>query len=513
MCALCGGKVCISTGGKLCSLFYHSHIFCGDIKGYYSYKSGPKLVSFFNQYYGNKDIYGQGFPSRWLYIYNKLVEFLNTNKFDIFLNLILSREFIIGDIKCNEIEAVIKSDEIFTEFNRIIKLDMCLITHVGNKYHLTKENDDLVYVGSGGFAVVYKQRSTGLILKKLKDDYLTDKGIRSRFKREYNITESLSDVLGVIRVYDFNENNCSYTMEEAETTFDRYIVNSNITEGNKITCIRQILHIMSEVHKRDIIHRDISPNNIFVLSGMIKIADFGLGKDLKMLTSHQTLHTNAVGQMRYCAPEQFMMLKDGDKRSDVFSLGRLINFIMSGDPTDSHHFLRTVTEKATNQNPSFRHADASELLKFVEKSIKYYENEESHSRFLKKVQSGVLDEDVESYIYEMNGEKICQEMISNKSKFDETLIKFMKLDESHAIFVIQGIEDNFRETCKTFSSHDPIANFAYRVLMEDFPFVIKELSANILRYVAVDVNRYNAQHLVELAISNGLEPLIEEILE
>ena len=83
---------------------------------------------------------------------------------------------------------------------------------------------------------------------------------------------------------------------------------------------------------------------------MIKIADFGLGKDLNVFTSHQTMHTNAVGQFYYCAPEQFMMLKDGDKRSDVYSLGRVINFIMTGDPRNSHHIYRNIAEKATNSN-------------------------------------------------------------------------------------------------------------------------------------------------------------------
>ena len=42
-----------------------SHIFCGDVEGFYSYKTGSKLVKFFNQYFGMKDIYQSGFPSRW----------------------------------------------------------------------------------------------------------------------------------------------------------------------------------------------------------------------------------------------------------------------------------------------------------------------------------------------------------------------------------------------------------------------------------------------------------------
>lgn len=105
---------------------------------------------------------------------------------------------------------------------------------------------------------------------------------------------------------------------------------------------------MTEVHKRDIIHRDISADNIFIISGMIKIADFGLGKDLNLFTSHQTMLTNAVGQFYYCAPEQFMMLKDGDKRSDVYSLGRVINYDYGSMMITPRHFghpARSVGEE------------------------------------------------------------------------------------------------------------------------------------------------------------------------
>lgn len=97
---------------------------------------------------------------------------------------------------------------------------------------------------------------------------------------------------------------------------------------------------------------------------MLKVADFGLGKDLQVFTSHQTLHTNAMGQYYYCAPEQFMMLKDADKRSDVYSLGRVINFIMTGDARNSHHIYRSVAEKQLilmllidmAMQPNFRHS-------------------------------------------------------------------------------------------------------------------------------------------------------------
>ncbi|HEL1339140.1 TPA: protein kinase, partial [Streptococcus equi subsp. zooepidemicus] len=110
------------------------------------------------------------------------------------------------------------------------------------------------------------------------------------------------------------------------------------------------------------LHRDISPTNIFFVNGIIKIADFGLGKNLNTLTSHQTMDTASFGQLFYCAPEQLTLLKDADKRSDVYSLGRIINFVMTKNPNIFSHSLRSISEKATNLEPDYRYQDATEML-------------------------------------------------------------------------------------------------------------------------------------------------------
>lgn len=488
-------------------------MFCGDIGDYYSYKSGSVLVRFFNQRFGYNDVYRSGFPSRWAYVYNKIVDFINDGTIDRFLTLILGKEFIISDLNCTKVEAAEKVEKIMEELNRVLRADSYIITRKGNEYRLIRENDDLIFIGSGGFANVYRQKSTGLIVKRLKDDFLTNAGIRSRFKREFNITKSLSDLHGIIHVFDFDENNCSYTMEEADMTLEDYIIKSPLNDEIKIKCIRQILHLFSAVHKRDIIHRDISPNNIFILSGVLKVADFGLGKDLSILTSHQSCLTNSFGQFYYCAPEQFMLLKDGDKRSDVYSLGRLINFIMATDPNNSHHIFRSVTEKATSSNPSFRQADASALLSYLEKSIHYHQQEQNKERILSKISNETIDEEMENFLAELTSEQLCQMLINNTRGFQSTLVQYMKHDDTIAIEIIQRVEDQFRETCNRFEDYDPIARFAYVVLLErTFPYVVKELSANILRYVAYDVNRFSAQRLIDSLLNTGIEPLLEEVL-
>lgn len=496
------------------TLKHISSIFCGDIENYYSYKSGPKLVEFFNSYFNYEDTYKQGFPSRWAFVYEKLIDLGNKGRFDDFLTLIFSKEYIMRDNGLNQVEATERAQEIIGEISRSVQKDLFVITHINGKYHLREENQDLKLIGGGGFANVYKQKSTGQIIKRLKEDFLTDKGIRSRFKREYNITKSLQDAHGIIKIYSFDEGSCSYAMEEAELTLDQYIDKTGLTGEIRINCIRQILYIMTEVHKRDIIHRDISPNNIFVINGMIKIADFGLGKDLNVFTSHQTIHTNAVGQYYYCAPEQFMLLKDGDKRSDVYSLGRIINFIMTEKPTDSHHIFRSVAEKATNSDAAYRFADAEQLSVYFEKSVIFHQEKESEAIMERDIARGIFNENVETYIYELNAEKISQFLKDKKQGFSSVLFKFMKCDESHAQHIIQSIDTTYCDVCgRTFAAYDQFATFAYNVLSESFPFVVKELAANILRYVATDVNRFSAQDLVKQIKDKGIEPLLESILE
>lgn len=188
-----------------------SHIFCGDEGDLYTYKSGPKLVSFFNTYYNSTDRYGQGFPSRWAYVYDKLVILLNHNQFDSFLNIVLSKQYLMKEQLITQVDAVEKIEVICAELNRIVERDQYKIINSNGEFHMIKENDDLVLVGSGGFANVYREKSTGIIIKKLKDDFLTDKGIRSRFKREFDITKSLQGTFGIIDVYSFDEGTCSYT--------------------------------------------------------------------------------------------------------------------------------------------------------------------------------------------------------------------------------------------------------------------------------------------------------------
>ena len=496
------------------SLEQISHIFCGDTEDLYAYKKGPQLVAFFNHYYNLSEKYGSGFPSRWVYVYEKLVQLVKSNRLDGFLNIVLSKEYLISEQSMSQVEAAEKAEKILKRFNGIVIQDMITIVRKDGKYHIVEQSEDLEPVGNGGFANVYYQKSSGKIIKKLKDDFLTERNIRSRFKREYKITKSLQDMQGIIKVFSFDDGSCSYSMERAETTLEKFVLDNNLPEATKINCIRQILFVMKEVHERDVIHRDISANNIFIISGVIKIADFGLGKDLKVFTSHQTIHTNAMGQFYYCAPEQFMMLKDADKRSDVYSLGRVINFIMTEDPTNSHHIFRSVAEKASNSDAAYRYANAGQLLNYFEKAVKYNSQAENKQRIEDKIKCNVFDDEIENYIYNLSSDDMAKKLQDTKNRFSDALLRFMDIDDQHAQYIIQSIDNSYQSVCgRSFEAYDVYASFAYAVIQRAYEFVVKEIASNILRYIAWDVNRFSAQHMVTNLINSGIEPMLEEIIQ
>ena len=65
---------------------------------------------------------------------------------------------------------------------------------------------------------------------------------------------------------------------------------------------------------------------------------------------------------------------------------------------------------------------------------------------------------------------------------------------------------------EVYDVYDVYSTFAKGVLLDKFTFVVKEIAANILRYIAWNVNRFSAQHMVEDIINEGIDPMLEDII-
>ena len=184
-------------------------------------------------------------------------------------------------------------------------------------------------VGRGGMAIVFKGKefSTGRIvaLKVINPQFSSDVTFKIRFKREANVWMRIKHK-NIIEIYELNKQNGVYyfAMEFFPGKGFKERFSSFRKKGEKEigSIIIQILEGLRACHEKDIVHRDIKPDNILIDDkNIIKITDFGLARpiedDYLMTTIGQ-----AVGTPAYCAPEQIMGKKVTAK-SDIYSLGVL----------------------------------------------------------------------------------------------------------------------------------------------------------------------------------------------
>jgi serine/threonine protein kinase len=496
------------------TLQFIGKVFIGDIEKFYNYKKGPEIYSFFNKYFGYNDKYwGQQQPSRWVMALNKLVDISNNNKLNKFFSITLGLAYLHLEYpEMTNDELASHKNEIIKYYNSYLKTEGLKLLDSGGSINLININEDLEFIGAGGFAEVYKIKSKNLILKKLKEETYINKGIVSRFKREFTITKSLSEYDGAINVFQYDEHDISYTMELAEMDLQKYVTSNTLSFDTKLIIIYQILDVMKKVHLRDIVHRDISPSNILLFNGLFKIADFGLGKDLSIFSSHQTVNTNSYGQYFYCDPKQFMRLKDGDKSSDIYSIGKVINFIFKKDPNDTNHEFKAVTEKATASSDLARYKSVDEIETAIQLLVKLIRSSDYEKEVLSKIKSNICDESVITYVNGLDSEKLFLNLQNTSfrklflqifGQYDNQENQFNKLNE------IYDEMKNYKN--KKFKDLDAIGLLAIEVLKGRFEFFIKEAAVDILNYI-IGCNRWDIMKQTKDLVSSGIDPLLEDKL-
>ncbi|HKE14851.1 MAG TPA: protein kinase [Kofleriaceae bacterium] len=116
----------------------------------------------------------------------------------------------------------------------------------------------------------------------------------------------------------------------------------------------QILDAMAEAHSQGIIHRDLKPANVFRAWNrddipVIKVLDFGVAKAADGM--HSTATNTVMGSPSFMAPEQLISSKCVDERADIYSIGAVLYFLLTGKPPFDAEQLPALCLKVMNEDP------------------------------------------------------------------------------------------------------------------------------------------------------------------
>lgn len=202
-------------------------------------------------------------------------------------------------------------------------------------------------LGAGGMGEVYRASDSRLgrdvALKTLPDAFATDPERMARFEREARVLASLNHP-HIAALYGIEESGGlkALVMElvEGPTLEDRLREGPLVIE-DAVKIARQVADALEYAHERNVVHRDLKPANVKVmLSGMVKVLDFGLAKAAETretsipvnsptLTMRATQAGVILGTAGYMSPEQASG-KPVDKRSDIWSFGVLLYELLTG---------------------------------------------------------------------------------------------------------------------------------------------------------------------------------------
>jgi hypothetical protein len=219
-------------------------------------------------------------------------------------------------------------------------------------------------IGEGGMANVYLARHDLLkratAVKLLKPARASDEMI-ARFEREVQLASKLAHP-NTVEIFDYGRTRDGlfyYAME--------YLDGLNITElvvrggpasvPRTIHVLRQVCAGLAEAHARGMVHRDIKPENIMVCRrggayDVVKILDFGLVKSFTEQHSRDITRTlRILGTPLYMSPERLRDPADVDARADIYALGAVAFYLLTGKRMFEAADDLAMTTKVLNDEP------------------------------------------------------------------------------------------------------------------------------------------------------------------
>jgi serine/threonine-protein kinase len=272
-----------------------------------------------------------------------------------------------------------------------------LNAELGDRYCIQRE------LARGGAAIVYvaedQKHERQVALKVLRPDLAAALGA-DRFLREVKIAAQLSHP-HILPVHDSGSaaGYLYYVMPlvDGESLRERLAREHTLSVNDSVDLLHDVLDALRHAHDRNVVHRDIKPDNVMLSGRHAMVTDFGVAKALCTSSDPQGIDTSgvALGTPAYMAPEQAAADPTIDHRADIYSVGVLAYEMLAGrppfvgetpqavlaahvtqepDPLNVHrvgvpHAVADVVMRCLEKNPDDRWQSAEEMLRQLESAV------------------------------------------------------------------------------------------------------------------------------------------------
>ncbi len=233
----------------------------------------------------------------------------------------------------------------------------------------------LAKIREGGMGAIYKVRHRLLnelrVIKVMRPEVAQSSEQRKRFLREAQTATRLRHT-NIVAFHDFfvdDEDTAYMVMEYIEGINLRDMVRDcgPFPVSLAVDLARQCLSAFDYLHRKGVVHRDVSPDNVMMTreedgSVHAKLIDLGIAK-IAQAKEELTGADEFIGKLRYSSPEQLTSAGQIDARSDLFSFGIVLYEILTGVRPYGGETIHEIVANRLNQPPlPFRKTDPKDRL-------------------------------------------------------------------------------------------------------------------------------------------------------
>ena len=244
-------------------------------------------------------------------------------------------------------------------------------------------------IGEGGMAHVYKafdpDINRSVALKILKEEHCEKAEYKNRFLKEGRAAGALTHP-NIVTIYDVGSiDDVPYIMMElltGKTLGDLLVEGKRLNLEQVLECVVQLADALDYAHSRNVVHRDMKPDNIMVNleENVVKVADFGIARLNHSEVSDSTQAGMMLGTPRYMSPEQATG-DTVDGRSDLFALGVILYELITGQKAFDADTMTTLILQIVQKDPLPIRQTVSGAPIGVEKIVKKLLQKRPEKRF------------------------------------------------------------------------------------------------------------------------------------